>query len=202
MLVLVRHGESVWNAADRFAGSIDVALTETGRAEARAAGIWLREHGITPSVAHTSLLARARNTAALALDACGCPGVPVLATARLNERHYGALQGMTRTHAVTAFGAEQVARWRRGLDDRPPADRRGRAESLADVGRRLVPYIQNDLLPALDAGGVVLVVSHGNALRMLVRKLEGLTEAETGSLEVPTGAPRVYAEFAGLRRAE
>jgi 2,3-bisphosphoglycerate-dependent phosphoglycerate mutase len=201
MLVLVRHGESAWNAADRFAGWIDVALTADGREEARAAGRLMRQQGIVPTVAHTSLLARARNTADLILDACGAPTIPLHATAALNERHYGALQGMRRSDAVERYGAEQVARWRRGIDGRPPADPNGRGESLADVRLRLRPYVTGELLPALDAGHTVLVVSHGNTLRMLVQLVEGLGDDAAGALEVPTGGLRVYEGVGPVLRA-
>ena len=198
MLVLVRHGESAWNAADRFAGWIDVALTAAGREEARAAGRSLREQGIVPTVAHTSLLTRARSTADLILDATGAATAPVLRTDRLNERHYGALQGMRRAEAAVRYGAEQLARWRRGIGDRPPADAAGHAESLADVRVRLWPYVDVELLPALDAGETVLVVSHGNTLRMLTQVLLGLSDAETGALAVPTGVPRIYRDVPRL----
>lgn len=200
MLVLVRHGESAWNADDRFAGWVDVALTERGREEARSTGRWLRERGIAPSVAHTSLLTRARHSAQLMLDGCGLHDVPALHTARLNERHYGALQGMPRTEAAERYGEERVARWRRGVGERPPVDEEGRAESLSDVRVRLWPYVDHDLIPALDAGHTVLVVSHGNTLRMLTQVLEGLSDAEAAALEVPTGGSRVYETLSGLLR--
>lgn len=199
MLVLVRHGESAWNAADRFAGSVDVALTPAGRAEARAAGRRLCEQGVVPTVVHTSLLVRARSTADLMLDACGLRDVPVRHIERLNERHYGSLQGMQRADAADRYGAEQVRRWRRGIGDRPPLDARGRGESLTDVRHRLLPYVDGELVPALDDGHAVLVVSHGNTLRMLVQLLEGLTDEQAAAVEVPTGGARVYATAEGLR---
>jgi 2,3-bisphosphoglycerate-dependent phosphoglycerate mutase len=201
MLVLVRHGQSAWNAADRFAGWVDVALTEGGRTEARAAGRQLLGEGVLPTAAHTSLLSRAVSTADLILDSCGAATVPVSRTSLLNERHYGALQGMPRSEAVERFGAEQVARWRRGISDRPPADAGGRGESLADVRERLVPYLDTELLPALDAGHTLLVVSHGNTLRMLVQLLEGLSDDEASALRVPTGVPRLYDRVGRRRRA-
>lgn len=200
MLVLARHGESVWNAADRFAGWIDVALTEVGREEARGAGRSLREQGIVPTLAHTSLLRRARNTADLMLDESGASTAPVVRTDRLNERHYGALQGLRRTEAAARYGTEQLARWRRGVHDRPPADEEGRAESLADVRVRLRPYVDEQLLPALDAGHTVLVVAHGNALRMLIQLLEGLSDEAAAALEVPTAAARILRTVSGLLR--
>ncbi len=191
MLILVRHGESTWNAEDRFAGWADIALTRAGCEEARSAGRWLRARGIVPTTAHTSLLTRARDTTDLVLDACGAPPVAVLCSERLNERHYGLLQGMPRAAAVERYGTTQVARWRRGIHDRPPADAAGRAESLADVRIRLRPYVDGELLPALEAGQALLVVSHGNTLRMLTQVIEGLTDEEAIGLEIPTGGVRV-----------
>ncbi len=191
MLVLLRHGESAWNATGRFAGCADVPLTGRGREEARSAGRWLRAEGIVPTTVHTSMLARTRDTADLVLEACGTPALPVLRTERLNERHYGALQGMSRAAAAERYGAVRVAGWRRGIHDRPPADASGRAESLADVRRRLRPYVNDELLPALAAGETVLVVSHGNTLRMLVQAVEGLGDDEVGALDLPTGGVRV-----------
>ncbi|HEX5534795.1 MAG TPA: 2,3-bisphosphoglycerate-dependent phosphoglycerate mutase [Actinomycetales bacterium] len=201
MLILVRHGESVWNASDRFAGCADVGLTEAGRGEARSCGRWLREQGIIPTRAHASMLARASDSAHLILDACGASSVPLLRTGRLNERHYGLLQGMRRADAVERFGPERVASWRRGIDSRPPADRQGRGESLADVRLRLRPYLQRQLIPALAAGHRVLVVSHGNALRMLVQLVQGLSDEEACALQVPTGAPRLYENLTDCLRA-
>ncbi|MGN6754109.1 MAG: 2,3-bisphosphoglycerate-dependent phosphoglycerate mutase [Intrasporangium sp.] len=199
--MLVRHGESTWNASDRFTGWVDVPLTEVGRGEARTIGRWLHGRGIVPTVVHSSLLVRARSTAQLILAECRARSVPVLETARLNERHYGALQGMTRSDAVVRFGAEQVARWRRGpVDERPPTDEDGRGESLADVRLRQGPYIEDELLPAVEAGHTVLVVSHSNALRMLVQRLEGVSDEEVVTIELPTGAARVYDRISDLRR--
>jgi 2,3-bisphosphoglycerate-dependent phosphoglycerate mutase len=191
VLVLVRHGESVWNAADRFAGWADIALTPAGREEARSAGRRLRAEGVLPSTVHTSLLARGWGTTLLLLEALGAPDLPILATELLNELHYGALQGMRRTAAAERYGAAQVAAWRRGIEDRPPVDAVGRAESLADVRRRLEPYVEGALVPALDAGHTVLVVSHGNTLRMLAQALEGLSDEEATAWEIPTGGVRV-----------
>jgi 2,3-bisphosphoglycerate-dependent phosphoglycerate mutase len=202
MLVLVRHGESSWNASDRFAGWADVPLTTVGQDEARATGRWLHGRGIVPTVAHSSTLVRARRTADLILAECGVPTLPVVETVRLNERHYGALQGMTRSEAVARFGAERVALWRRGaVDERPPPDKEGHAESRADVRLRQGPYVEDDLLPALEAGHTVLLVSHGNALRMLIQRLDGLSDKELMTVELPTGAARVYDRVSDARRA-
>ena len=191
MLILVRHGESAWNADDRFAGQADVGLTAVGRAEARVAGRRLREQDLVPDVAHTSTLSRAIDTLDELLALCGPHDVAARRCPELDERHYGALQGLDRTRAVEMHGAEQVARWRRGIHDRPPLDAAGRGESLVDVRIRLQPYINDLLRPELDAGRRVLVVSHGNTLRMLCQLVEGLTDDETSRLDIPTGDVRV-----------
>ena len=193
-LVVLRHGESEWNAADRFAGWVDVGLTATGRDEARTAGRLLLADGLVPDMVHTSRLARAVDTADLVLASCGGPDVGALRTELLNERHYGALQGMRRADAVARYGAGPVARWRRGIDGRPPRDAEGRAESLADVRARLEPYVVSILLPQVAAGCTVLVVSHGNTIRMLRRLVEGLTDEQACTLEVPTGRAVVIAQ--------
>jgi 2,3-bisphosphoglycerate-dependent phosphoglycerate mutase len=201
MLVLVRHGESSGNASDRFTGWDDLSLTMVGQDEARATGRWLRGRGIIPTVVHSSTLIRARCTADLILGECGLATLPVLETPRLNERHYGALQGMTRSDAVARFGAEQVARWRRGtVHERPPPDADGHGESLADVRARQAPYVEDDLLPALGAGHTVLVVSHGNALRMLIQRIEGVSDEHVVTIEVPTGGARCYNRVSDYRR--
>ncbi len=132
------------------------------------------------------------------LDACGAAALPQVRSARLNERHYGALQGMPRAEATERYGAEAVARWRRGIDGRPPVDVRGRAESLADVRVRLWPYVEDELLPALHAGHSVLVVSHGNTMRMLTQILVGLSDVEASALEVPTAVPTIYRDVSQL----
>jgi 2,3-bisphosphoglycerate-dependent phosphoglycerate mutase len=176
------------------------ALTEAGRMEAREAGRSLREQGILPMVVHTSLLRRAWSTADLMLEECGAPTAQIVRTGRLNERHYGVLQGLRRGEATARYGAQEVARWRRGVDDRPPADDEGRAESLADVRVRLRPYVDEQLLPAVEAGHTVLVVSHGNALRMLIQLLEGLSDEAVSALDLPTGGVRILGTVSGLRR--
>lgn len=201
MLVLLRHGESEWNAADRFAGWADVGLTEAGRDEARMAGRQLLVGGLVPDVVHTSRLTRAIETGDLVREACGAADVSVMRTDLLNERHYGALQGMRRGDAVVSYGAAQVARWRRGIDARPPLDADGRGESLADVRLRLLPYLHDCLTPQLAKGRTVLVVSHGNTIRMLRRLVERLTDEQACALEVPTGHPVVVERLSSVRRA-
>lgn len=210
-LILLRHGESEWNAADVFAGWVDVPLTEVGRREARAAGVRLAGAGLLPGVVHTSVLRRAVDTAALALDAGDRPWVPVRRSWRLNERHYGALQGRPKSEILERYGEVQFARWRRGSDAAPPpiedhdpwsqagdaryADgpaERVRSESLLDVRRRLLPYWYCAVGPDLRLGRTVWVVAHGNALRVLVAHLEGLDDATTAALEIATGVPLGY----------
>lgn len=201
MLVLLRHGESEWNAADRFAGWADIGLTKVGRDEARAAGGQLLARGLVPDVVHTSRLVRAIETGDLVREACGVPDVSVMRTELLNERHYGALQGLRRGDAVASYGAAQVARWRRGIDARPPLDTDGRGESLADVRLRVLPYVHQCLTPQLEQGRTVLVVSHGNTIRMLRRLIEGMTDEQACALEVPTGHPVVVERISSVRRA-
>jgi 2,3-bisphosphoglycerate-dependent phosphoglycerate mutase len=191
VLILVRHGESAWNADDRFAGQVDVGLTAVGRAEARVAGRRLRAQDLVPDVAHTSTLSRAIDTLDELLPLCSPHHVVVRRCPELDERHYGALQGVPRTRAVEVHGAEQVSRWRRGIHDRPPLDAAGRGESLVDVRIRLQPYVDDVLRPELDRGHHVLVVSHGNTMRMLCQLVQGLTDDEASRLDVPTGGIRV-----------
>lgn len=209
-LVLLRHGQSVWNAANRFTGWVDVELTDRGVLEARRAGELLLAAGIVPDVAHTSLLRRAIVTTNLALDAIDRLWIPQERTWRLNERHYGALAGLDKTATIQRYGAEQVHVWRRSYDVRPPAlddvsafraDMRyrdltdeeiPRSESLADVQARLVPYWDERVLPQLAAGRTVLLGAHGNSLRALVKQIEGISDAAVVELEIATGVPRVY----------
>jgi 2,3-bisphosphoglycerate-dependent phosphoglycerate mutase len=198
-LVLLRHGESVWNRADRFAGWADVPLSSRGLRQAGEAGRRLAEAGLTPTVVHTSELRRAVDTAA----GLGADGV-MRRSWRLNERHYGAWQGRRRADVRAEVGEERFAAVRRGWSARPPAGpgapgeypelrRTGvEAESLADVWRRLSPYWHETIAPDLTGDAVVVVVAHGNSLRALVKHLDGLDEKQIGSVELSVGGPRVY----------
>ena len=212
-LVLLRHGQSAWNAENRFTGWVDVDLASAGEDEARSAGELIgAAPGIVVDVVHTSVLTRAVLTADLALAAAGRAFVPVRRHWRLNERHYGALQGLDKKETAAQHGAEQVKAWRRSYSTRPPAvardsehhpanDPRYRlvpqsalpaAECLEDVVRRLVPYYEDSIAPELLSGLTVLVVAHGNSLRALEKQIEHISDEEIVDLEIPTGAPRVY----------
>ena len=218
-LVLVRHGESAWNLESRFTGWWDVGLTAEGEAEARAAGAALAAAGIAPDVVHTSLLRRAIQTANIALDVMGRSWLPVRRHWRLNERHYGALTGLNKAETAAQHGAEQVHLWRRSYDVPPPpmpsdhafdvvgdpryaglgADGVPRAECLADVVTRLLPYWHDGIAPDLRAGRTVLVAAHGNSLRALVKHLDGIGDAGIADLNIPTGVPLLYELDADLR---
>jgi 2,3-bisphosphoglycerate-dependent phosphoglycerate mutase len=211
-LVLLRHGQSEWNLQNRFTGWVDVDLSPKGEAEAVAAGRLLRDEGILPDVVHTSTQRRAIRTAELVLHELGEPPVPVRRSWQLNERHYGALQGLDKRETALKHGDEQVKLWRRSYATRPPplseSDRLAQhddpayaelplevlpaSESLADVVDRLMPYWSDEIVPDLTAGRVVLVVAHGNSLRALVKHLDDLSEAEVLELNIPTGVPLVY----------
>jgi len=212
-LVLLRHGQSTWNAEGLFTGWVDVDLTPKGEEEARRAGRLLaaeQERGLDLEVLHTSVLTRAVRTANLALDELGRTWIPVRRHWRLNERHYGALQGKNKKDTTAEFGIDQVKVWRRSYTVRPPAiapeghpvhERRYRrvpaaalpaSECLADVVTRMVPYWEDVIVPDLFALGGVLVVAHGNSLRALVKYLKGLSDDEIVSLEIPTGVPWVF----------
>ncbi len=206
VLVLLRHGESAWNAMDRFAGWTDVALSERGRQQARRAGALLAARGFLPDVVHTSVQGRAIVTADLALAACGRSWVPVRRSWRLNSNHYGALQGRGKREVRTEAGEEQFMAWRRGFRVRPPLgepdddpryaalppDLRPRGESLHDVTDRLLPYWYDAIVPHLHRHGCVLVASHGNPLRALVKHLEGVSDDASAGLEVPNAVPVCY----------
>jgi 2,3-bisphosphoglycerate-dependent phosphoglycerate mutase len=211
-LVLLRHGESAWNSTNRFTGWVDVPLTPRGEAQAWHAGELLRAAGLRPDAVHTSVLTRAVRTAALALDAAGWTGVDAHQHWRLNERCYGALQGLDRNHARIRYGDELFLRWRRSYAEAPPPVEPGsaydtassadypdlpaadvpRTESLADVVARLLPYWYASVVPQLQQGQTVLLVGHGNSLRALVSHLDALTPSEVLALNIPTGMPLRY----------
>ena len=212
-LVLLRHGESEWNAQNLFTGWVDVDLSDRGRHEARRGGELLLEHGIAPDVVHTSLLTRAIRTSQLALEAAGRLWIPVRRNWRLNERHYGALQGKNKRQTLEEYGEEQFMLWRRSYDVPPPPispddpfaqthdpryaglppDARPDTECLADVVRRLIPYWE-DVIAAEDlrAGRTTLIAAHGNSLRALVKHLDGISDADIAGVNIPTGIPLVY----------
>jgi 2,3-bisphosphoglycerate-dependent phosphoglycerate mutase len=210
-LILLRHGESEWNARNLFTGWVDVALSEKGEAEARRGGELLRDRGLLPDVLHTSLLRRAITTANIALDVADRHWINVRRSWRLNERHYGALQGKDKKQTLEEFGEEQFMLWRRSYDVPPPAldddsefsqsrDPRyadlgaaaPRAECLADVLERFLPYWHNGIVPDLVDGRTVLVAAHGNSLRALVKHLDGIDDETIAGLNIPTGMPLVY----------
>lgn len=210
-LVLLRHGQSTWNAENLFTGWVDVPLSETGEQEARRGGELLREAGLLPDVVHTSLLRRAISTANIALDACDRHWIPVRRSWRLNERHYGALQGKNKKETLETFGEEQFMLWRRSYDVPPPPIEPGseyaqdgdpryadlgsempRTECLADVVARLLPYWEEAIVPDLRAGHVVLVAAHGNSLRALVKHLDQISDTDIVGLNIPTGIPLRY----------
>ena len=211
-LVVVRHGQSIWNLENLFTGWTDVELTEQGKAEATEAGRLMAEEGFDFGVLHTSVLLRAIHTAEIALRAMGLHWLPVRRHWRLNERHYGALQGLNKKETADRHGAEQVLIWRRSYDTPPPAlelgdERHPRhdaryndlapdvlpaTECLADVVERMLPYWYDAIVPDLLAGKRPLIVAHGNSLRALVKHLDGLSKEEVLKLNIPTGVPLVY----------
>jgi 2,3-bisphosphoglycerate-dependent phosphoglycerate mutase len=211
-LVLLRHGESLWNLQNRFTGWTDVDLTPKGIEEAREAARLLQEGGYTFDVAHTSLLKRAIRTLWITLDGMDLMWIPVYRSWRLNERHYGALQGLNKAETAAQYGDQQVLIWRRSYCDPPPPldpgdprypghDRRYAglapaeiplAESLKDTVARFLPYWHETIVPELKAGRRVLLAAHGNSLRALVKHLDGISEEEIVGLNIPTGIPLVY----------
>ena len=210
-LVLLRHGESEWNAKNLFTGWVDVALTEKGMREAVRGGELMREADLHPDVVHTSLQRRAINTACLALDAADRHWIPVKRSWRLNERHYGALQGKDKKQTLDQYGEEQFMLWRRSFDTPPPplddssefsqsrdpqyadlGEELPRTECLKDVIDRFLPYWESDIVPDLQSGRTVLVAAHGNSLRALVKHLDGISDEDIAGLNIPTGMPLVY----------
>lgn len=218
-LVLLRHGESVWNRDDRFTGWTDVGLTEKGEAEAVRAGEWLAREGFRFDVCYTSYLKRAIKTLWLALEAMDLMWLPVYKTWRLNERHYGALQGLNKTETAARYGSEQVFLWRRSYHVRPPALDRSDprfpghdpryagvdpadlpvTESLEDTVRRVLPYWRETIAPEILQGRRVLIAAHGNSLRALVKYLEAIPDDEIPRVEIPTGVPWIYELDGSLR---
>ncbi len=211
-LVLLRHGESDWNAKNLFTGWVDVALTEKGRAEATRGGTLLADRDLLPDVLHTSVLRRAIQTADLCLDTVDRHWIPVRRSWRLNERHYGALQGKDKKATLEQYGEEQFMLWRRSYDTPPPAiddddefsqsgdpryadlpaELMPRTECLADVVDRMLPYWYDAIVPDLRSGLTVLVTAHGNSLRALVKHLDGMSEETVVGLNIPTGIPLLY----------
>lgn len=184
-LILIRHGQSQWNLENRFTGWVDVPLTEAGREEARRGAEFLK--GITIDRAFTSALQRAQETLRIVLDVIGQPDVPVLKDQALNERHYGALQGLDKAETAKKFGDEQVKIWRRSYDVAPPE-----GESLKDTAARTLPYFNRHILPRVMAGETVLVAAHGNSLRSIIMELDRLSKDEVLHLNLETGAPIIY----------
>jgi 2,3-bisphosphoglycerate-dependent phosphoglycerate mutase len=210
--VLLRHGQSLWNLHNRFTGWTDVALTDQGRQEAHAAAKALRSAGITFDLAFTSVLQRARESLQIVIDETGCSAIPVLLSWRLNERHYGALQGLNKEETAQQLGQTLVMAWRRSYSERPPAldfndprhprfdplyahlpaDALPATESLQDTELRLLPLWRHSIVPAIQSGLRVLVVAHGNSLRALVRYLDQIPPQHVPELNIPTGLPLIY----------
>lgn len=208
-LILVRHGQSQWNLENRFTGWWDVDLTELGEQEARAAGLLLKERGLLPTLAFTSVQTRAIRTLHLALETAGRLWIPETKDWRLNERHYGGLTGLNKAETAAKHGEAQVKVWRRSFDIPPPLLERGsefdlsadpryagievpQTESLKDTIARVLPYYEAAIAPALASGETVLVSAHGNSLRALVKHLSGISDDDITGLEIPTGQPIIY----------
>ncbi|MDD5675343.1 MAG: 2,3-diphosphoglycerate-dependent phosphoglycerate mutase [Chitinivibrionales bacterium] len=211
-LVLVRHGESTWNKENRFTGWTDVDLSEKGRQEAKSGGVWLKKEGYVFDCAYTSVLKRAIRTLWTVLDELDQMWIPVVNSWRLNERHYGALQGLNKSETAQKYGDEQVLIWRRSYDIPPPAleksderypafDARYRSLSAADIPAceslkntvaRFLPYWHQTIAPAVSSGKRVIVAAHGNSLRALVKYLDGISDEKIVGVNIPTGMPLVY----------
>jgi 2,3-bisphosphoglycerate-dependent phosphoglycerate mutase len=211
-LILLRHGESDWNAKNLFTGWVDVSLSDRGRAEAERGAELIGDRGLLPDVVHTSVLRRAIQTAQISLDGMDRHWIPVRRSWRLNERHYGALQGKDKKATLAEYGEEQFMLWRRSYDTPPPpiddddehsqfgdtryrllpTELRPRTECLKDVVARMLPYWYDRIVPDLASGQTVLVAAHGNSLRGLVKHLDGMGEDEVVGLNIPTGIPLLY----------
>ena len=210
-LILLRHGESEWNAKNLFTGWVDVRLSQKGEAEAKRGGELLKERGLLPDVVHTSLLRRAIATSQIALDAADRQWIPVHRSWRLNERHYGALQGKDKAQTLAQYGEEQFQLWRRSFDVPPPAiedndefsqagDPRyadlgstmPKTECLKDVVDRLIPYLVGEIKADLDAGKTTLVVAHGNSIRAIVKHIDCISDTDIAGVNIPTGIPLFY----------
>ena len=217
-LILLRHGESEWNQKNLFTGWVDVDLTDKGRAEAARGGQLMKDAGILPDVVHTSVQRRAITTANLALDAADRHWIPVHRSWRLNERHYGALQGLDKAATREKYGDEQFMLWRRSFDTPPPPIEVGSefdqtndpryagievplTECLKDVIPRMMPYWENEIRSDLADGKTVLVTAHGNSLRALVKHLDGISDDDIAGLNIPTGMPLVYGDDDGVLTA-
>ena len=208
-LILLRHGESEWNQKNLFTGWVDVPLNDKGRGEATRGGELLKEEGLAPDVVHTSVLRRAIMTANLALDAADRHWIPVKRSWRLNERHYGALQGKNKAETLAEFGEEQFMTWRRSYDVPPPPIEAGseysqdgdpryagepvpQTECLKDVLERALPYWHDEIVPDLKAGKTVLVAAHGNSIRAILKYLDNIGDDEIVGVNVPTGIPLLF----------
>ena len=210
-LILLRHGESEWNAKNLFTGWVDVELSEKGRAEAKRGGELLKSKNLLPDILHTSVLRRAIDTSQIALEACERAWIPVRRSWRLNERHYGALQGKDKAATLAEYGEAQFKLWRRSFDVPPPpiADDNQysqaneakyaelglalpKSECLKDVVARMMPYWNESIIPDLKSGKRVLVTAHGNSLRALVKHLDGISDNDIADLNIPTGIPLLY----------
>ena len=208
-LILLRHGQSEWNAKNLFTGWVDVALSDLGKEEATHGGELLKKEQILPDVLFTSLLRRAIMTANLALDACDRHWIPVQRSWRLNERHYGALQGKNKKEIRDEYGDEQFMQWRRSYDTPPPAIESGSefsqdgdaryagepipaTECLKDVLERMLPYWDETIVPAIRTGKTVMIAAHGNSLRAIVKHLDGISAEDIAELNIPTGIPLLY----------
>jgi 2,3-bisphosphoglycerate-dependent phosphoglycerate mutase len=210
-LILLRHGESEWNAKNLFTGWVDVALSDKGRAEATRGGQLLKEANLLPDVLHTSLLTRAINTADIALASAGVVGIPIKRSWRLNERHYGALQGKDKAATLKEYGAEQFQLWRRSFDVPPPPiadddqysqkndpkyanldEPLPKTECLKDVVARVIPYLNDEIKSDLVSGQVVLITAHGNSIRAIVKYLDDISDTDIAGVNIPTGIPLLY----------